>query len=124
MSTSIQPHSPSRPTERNVGRGLSIFWSAAAAFFPAEVIGSAVGNDSVANLAWLALTAGCTYAILQWEHVAAPDMVLLVVLGAVAIVLSAMMQTSVNMPIVMLVVLPAFVISGILGAALLHSERG
>jgi hypothetical protein len=125
MSAAIPPQAGSHPTERNVGRALSIIWVAAAAFYPAEVVGYAVGSDRLANLVWLAVTAGCTYAILQLERVAAIVMVPLVVGGGIAIVVSATLQTSVNMQAVMMVVLPAFVIPGIIGAALLlHSERG
>lgn len=127
MDTHIRPQpgaGHAHDTERNVGRALSLFWVAAAAFFPAEVVGYAVGSNEVANLVWVAVIAGGAYAVLQWERIAALVMVPLVLIGAIVIVVSAMMQTSVNMPVVMMGVLPAFVIPGILGPALLlHSER-
>lgn len=124
MSTAIRPQSGDHATEQIVGRILSMLWLAAAAFFPAAVVGSAVGNNQIANLAWLAFIAVGIFAVLQWERVAAIAMVLLVLAGAILIVVSAQMQTSVNMPVVMFAVLPAFAIPGILGAALmLHSER-
>jgi hypothetical protein len=124
MNTAIRPYSGSHPTERNIGLGLSIFWVAEATFFPAEVAGYAVGINQIANLVWIAIVGGCVYFILRWERIAALVMVPLVLLGAIAIVVSAMMQSSVNMSVVMMGVLPAFVIPGILGATLLlHSER-
>lgn len=95
-----------------------------AAFFPAEVVGYAVGSNQIANLAWIAIIGLGIYSVLRWDRIAALVIVPLVLFGAIDIVVSAMMQTSVNTKVVMLVVLPGFVIPGILGAALLlHSER-
>ena len=125
MSTTIRPHSNSHSAERAVGRVFSLIWVAAVAFFPAEVVGYAIGDGQIANVAWLAIIAGGAFAILQWERMAALVMVPLVLIGGIAILVSATMQSSVNMTVVMTGILPAFVIPGLLGAALLlHSERG
>lgn len=125
MSTGIGSQSAAdhgHITERNVGRGLALVWVALAAFVPASVVGWAV-NNTVANLAWMAIIGGCGYAIWEWERVSAW---IIGALAAAAIVLIPItgMAGGADMQKVLMFVLPGFVVPGLAASVLLlHSER-